>query len=94
VTKNLLFRGAPSFVSYDEPLILAAFAVVSVLKDPTPFPKKVDGRKAASRKKYFPNLIIHTYRSRFIPDTDIEIDCDETAMGLPPVTSAVFLIAK
>jgi hypothetical protein len=23
-----------------------------------------------------------------------EIDCDHTAMGLPPVTSAVFLIAK
>jgi hypothetical protein len=23
-----------------------------------------------------------------------EMDCDQTAMGLPPVTSAVFLIAK
>jgi hypothetical protein len=23
-----------------------------------------------------------------------EIDCDQTAMGLPPVTSAVFLIAE
>jgi hypothetical protein len=23
-----------------------------------------------------------------------EIDCDQTAMGLPPFTSAVFLIAK
>jgi hypothetical protein len=23
-----------------------------------------------------------------------EIDCDQTAMGLPPVTTAVFLIAK
>jgi hypothetical protein len=23
-----------------------------------------------------------------------EIDCDQTAMGLPPVTSAVFLTAK
>jgi hypothetical protein len=23
-----------------------------------------------------------------------EIDCDQTAVGLPPVTSAVFLIAK
>jgi hypothetical protein len=26
----------------------------------------------------------------FVP----EIDCDQTAMGLPPVTSAIFLIAK
>jgi hypothetical protein len=23
-----------------------------------------------------------------------EIDCDQTAMGLPPVTSVIFLIAK
>jgi hypothetical protein len=23
-----------------------------------------------------------------------EIDCDQTAMGLPPVTSAIFLIAN
>jgi hypothetical protein len=49
---------------------------------------------------------IHTYHSRFVPVgvaevwcpgqnkrlVTPEIDCDQSAMGLPPVTSAVFLL--
>jgi hypothetical protein len=38
-------------------------------------------------------FFLHGCRKRLIALTP-EIDCNMTAMGLPPVTSAVFLIAN
>jgi hypothetical protein len=34
------------------------------------------------------------YRMASVPLLTLEMDCDQIAIGLPPVTSAVFLIAK
>jgi hypothetical protein len=47
-------------------------------------------------KRIAPLSFFHGCRKRRLKDEALthEVDCDQTAMGLPPVTSAVLLIAK
>jgi hypothetical protein len=51
-------------------------------------------------KRIAPLSFFHGYRKRQQNDKELgiaitpEIGCDQTAMRLPPITSAVFLIAK
>jgi hypothetical protein len=45
-------------------------------------------------KRIAPLTFIHGCRKKRLIALISEIDCDRTAMGLPPVMSAVFRIAK
>jgi hypothetical protein len=52
---------------------------------------------SGQKKRITPFSIFHGCRKRRLKGLTVlahEIDCDQTAMGLPVVTSAVFLTAK